>query len=104
MTDTAFSIHTMNAKELELAINWAKREGWNPGRCDATLFYQADPGGFFAGKINGQTIAVGSAVAYDETFAFCGLYIVAPEYRWQRIWLGANRTSLSLLWWPQRWY
>ncbi|WDE08607.1 GNAT family N-acetyltransferase [Thalassomonas viridans] len=81
MADTTFSIHTMNIKELELAIDWAKREGWNPGRRDAALFYQADPGGFFAGKINGQTIAVGSAVAYDETFAFCGLYIVAPEYR-----------------------
>ncbi len=81
MTDTTLSIRTMNAEELGLAINWAEREGWNPGRYDAALFHQADPSGFFVGEVGGQAVAVGSATVYDEHFAFCGLYIVAPEYR-----------------------
>ena len=39
--------------------------------------------GFFVGEIGGQAISVGSAVVYDDQFAFCGLYIVHPEYRGQ---------------------
>jgi len=74
-------IRTMKQNEFSIAINWAKAEGWNPGVHDAELFYQADPTGFFVGEINNQIVAVGSAVNYDNNFAFCGLYIVAPEHR-----------------------
>lgn len=76
-----FTIRPMLADELKIAIDWAAREGWNPGLNDAELFYLADPNGFFVGELNGEIVAVGSAVAYDETYAFCGLYIVAPEHR-----------------------
>jgi len=81
VTGTTLSIRTMNAEEMGLAISWAGREGWNPGCYDAALFYQADPSGFFVGEVAGKIVAVGSAVVYDEHFAFCGLYIVAPGYR-----------------------
>nr|WP_232220762.1 GNAT family N-acetyltransferase [Legionella tunisiensis] len=36
---------------------------------------------FFAGKLDGTIIAVGSAVIYDKQFAFCGFYIVDKIYR-----------------------
>jgi GNAT superfamily N-acetyltransferase len=71
----------MKQSELSIALSWAQIEGWNPGIHDADLFYQADPNGFFVGEINNQIVAVGSAVNYDDRFAFCGLYIVAPEHR-----------------------
>ncbi|HDU8132738.1 TPA: GNAT family N-acetyltransferase, partial [Legionella pneumophila] len=64
-----YLVETMNQDEVNLAISWAAREGWNPGIHDATCFYQTDPHGFFAGKLNGKTIAIGSAVIYDEFFA-----------------------------------
>jgi GNAT superfamily N-acetyltransferase len=76
-----YQIHRMHADEVQTAINWAAQEGWNPGIHDAQTFYAADPDGFFVGEINNEAIAVGSAVVYDEHFAFCGLYIVKPEYR-----------------------
>ena len=76
-----FTIRPMLADELKIAIDWAAREGWNPGLNDAELFYLADPNGFFVGELNGEIVAVGSAVTYDHTYAFCGLYIVAPEHR-----------------------
>lgn len=76
-----YRIERMTAEEVDTAIEWAAKEGWNPGLHDATCFYQADPNGFFAGKRNGQIIAIGSAVIYDEHYAFCGFYIVAPEFR-----------------------
>ncbi len=71
----------MAASEVQLAIDWAQAEGWNPGLEDAQCFYQADHQGFFLGLLNGEPIATGSAVVYDDSFAFCGLYIVKPEFR-----------------------
>ena len=40
------SIRTMSGDEVELAIELAAREGWNPGLHDARCFFEADPGGF----------------------------------------------------------
>lgn len=77
----AFIMRRMGADEVQMAIDWAAREGWNPGLHDAHCFYQADPQGFFVGLLNGEPIAVGSAVVYDDHFAFCGLYVVKPEFR-----------------------
>ncbi len=76
-----YMIRRMRADEIQIAIDWAAQEGWNPGIHDAQTFYQADNNGFFIGEIDGQAISVGSAVAYDDQFAFCGLYIVHPDYR-----------------------
>lgn len=78
-----FSIRRMKENELHIAIDWAQAEGWNPGLNDAHCFYRADPQGFFIGLLNDEPIATGSAVIYDEGFAFCGLYIVKPEFRKQ---------------------
>ena len=35
----------MSRAEVDLAIDWAAGEGWNPGRHDADCFHGADPGG-----------------------------------------------------------
>src|SRR6056297_3516664 len=76
-----YSISRMTLKDLQVAIDWMHVEGWNPGLDDAACFYAADNTGFFSGKLNGKIISVASAVIYDQSFAFCGCYIVKPEYR-----------------------
>ncbi len=76
-----FTIRRMTAEEMPLMTDWAAAEGWNPGLYDAECFRRADPNGFFAGCLDGQVIAVCSAVAYDSHFAFAGHYIVKPEFR-----------------------
>lgn len=76
-----YTIRKMQAHEVQIAINWAQNEGWNPGIHDAHCFYQTDSQGFFIGYLNKEPIAVGSAVIYGEHYAFCGLYIVKSEYR-----------------------
>ncbi|WP_108651151.1 GNAT family N-acetyltransferase [Dongshaea marina] len=81
MSDHPLTIRTMMPDELSLAIDWARQEGWNPGLHDATTFYTADPNGFFIGEIKDQPVAVGSAVIYDSSYAFCGLYVVSPKDR-----------------------
>lgn len=78
-----FIIRQMQLPDLEQAIAWAAKEGWNPGLHDATTFFATDPQGFFVGEYLGEPISYISAVAYDQTFGFIGFYIVRPEFRGQ---------------------
>lgn len=88
-----FVIRTMREAELEVTMEWAGREGWNPGLHDAEAFYRADPAGYFVGLLSVVPVACISAVAYSDTFGFLGHYIVKPEHRGRglgtKIWEGA---------------
>lgn len=76
-----YQITNMSFQELEQVVTWAEAEGWNPGLHDAQCYYQVDPHGFFIGRLNEKPIAAGSAVIYDDKFAFCGYYLVLEDYR-----------------------
>lgn len=52
-----YHIKTMIREQLDLAIDWAAAEGWNPGLHDAESFYVADPEGFFMGFLNDEPIS-----------------------------------------------
>lgn len=78
-----FEIRSSSRAELDLLLDWASQEGWNPGLHDALAFGIADPFGFLIGLQNGRPIAGISAVRYPDQFAFLGLYIVVPESRGQ---------------------
>lgn len=94
MTDS-YIIETMSAEDVKTPIAWAGREGWNPGLNDAELFYAADNEGFFKGVLDGQIIATGSAVVYDDSYAFCGLYIVDPDFRGKGYGLALTKARLG---------
>jgi ribosomal protein S18 acetylase RimI-like enzyme len=74
-------IRALSRPELALALDWAAAEGWNPGLADADCFLEADEGGFLGLFLAERMVASISVVAYDSTFAFLGLYIVASEFR-----------------------
>ena len=81
MSQESYTVRTMSRGELDMAVAWAAREGWNPGLYDAENFYAADPDGFLVGLLDEKPIACISAVRYPGDFGFLGFYIVAPEYR-----------------------
>ena len=83
MPNNTYTIRTMTRKEVDIAIDWAAAEGWNPGFYDANCFYAADPNGFLIGLLGDEPIATISVVRYGDSFAFLGFYIVKPEYRGQ---------------------
>lgn len=98
---STFAVRTMRAGELELALEWARQEGWNPGIDDAPAFWEADPSGFLVGAIGEVPVGCISVVRYGESFAFVGLYMLHPEFRGQgygkQLWnkgmvLAGNRT------------
>jgi ribosomal protein S18 acetylase RimI-like enzyme len=78
-------LRTMTRDELDVAIEWAAKEGWNPGLDDAQVFFDSDPEGFFVACDNGRMAAAISVVNHTDDFAFLGLYICAPEFRGQGI-------------------
>lgn len=80
MNDT-LEIRTMRHEELNTALDWAAKEGWNVGLRDSECFYAADPEGFVIALENGEPAGCISAVNYGPAFGFLGLFIVRPELR-----------------------
>ncbi|PWC37751.1 GCN5 family acetyltransferase [Azospirillum sp. TSO35-2] len=71
----------MSLADLDMAMGWARAEGWNPGIHDAGAFHAVDPQGFLVGVLDDRPVASLSVVRYPGNFGFLGLYIVRPEMR-----------------------
>ncbi|QUS35314.1 GNAT family N-acetyltransferase [Falsirhodobacter algicola] len=78
-------LRNMSLAEVEMVLDWAAAEGWNPGLDDAEAFHAADPGGFFLAEVGGVPAAAVSVVNHDDRNAFLGLYICRPGFRGQGI-------------------
>ncbi|MDR7665690.1 GNAT family N-acetyltransferase [Methanosarcina sp. Z-7115] len=74
-------IRKMRRDEVEFVIQMETGEEWIPGIHDGEIFYETDPDGFFIAEVEGETIGCVSAVAYDDSFGFLGLYVVKPKFR-----------------------
>jgi GNAT superfamily N-acetyltransferase len=78
-----FEIRPMSRADLDVALGWARAEGWNPGLDDAAPFHAQDPSGFLMGWLGSVRIGCISVVKYGDAFAFLGLFIVLPAFRGQ---------------------
>ncbi len=97
MSQPDFTIRTMRHEDVEIAVEWAAQEGWNPGLHDGAVFYTTDPHGFFIGELDNEPVATVSAVAYGKTYGFMGFYIVKPEYRNRRFGQAMERHALRYM-------
>lgn len=91
------AVRTMSRAEVELALDWAAAEGWNPGLDDATPFQAADPHGFVLALADGEPAAMVSVVRYGSDFGFLGFYIAAPARRGRGLGVHVWRAGLERL-------
>ncbi|WP_083531034.1 GNAT family N-acetyltransferase [Pararhizobium antarcticum] len=81
----ALTIRNASRADLDMILDWAAREGWNPGVDDAPAFWAADPEGFWIAEQDGVAAAALSLVRYGEDYAFLGFYMAHPDYRGQGV-------------------
>lgn len=74
-------IRALTDAEVNTAVEWAAREGWNPGLADAAAFRAQDEAGFLGLFTGDELAATLSAVRYAGGFAFLGFYICRPQLR-----------------------
>ncbi|WP_369407806.1 GNAT family N-acetyltransferase [Roseomonas rosulenta] len=91
------TIRSMRREELDLALDWAAAEGWNPGLADADCFLAADPSGFLLAEVAGEPVGCVSAVRYGAGFGFLGFYIVRPGHRGRGHGLALWRAAMARL-------
>jgi len=99
MTSLQRRIRTMTRADLDVAVEWAAREGWNPGLADAEAFHAADPDGFLIAEdaATGEPLATISAVRYGAGLGFVGFYIVPPGRRGQGHGIAIWREAMARL-------
>ena len=97
MSGPGFHVRPMTRAELGAVLDAAAAEGWNPGLFDADAFYDADPGGFFVGVLDGLPVASLSVVRYGEGLGFLGLYIVHPDHRGHGYGLAVWRAGMAAM-------
>ena len=89
----AIGIRTAERVELDQILDWAAREGWNPGLDDTGAFFAADPEGFLVAEDEGRLAAAISVVRFGAAFCFLGFYMAHPDFRGQgiglRLWTAA---------------
>ncbi|WP_454914678.1 GNAT family N-acetyltransferase [Xanthobacter sediminis] len=90
-------IRPLAAAEVETAVEWAAREGWNPGLGDAAAFRAQDPEGMLGLFVEDALAVTLSAVRYAGGFGFLGLYICRPDLRGRGLGLALWRAGLARL-------
>lgn len=66
---------------LDVLLDLANNEGWNPGFGDAAAFLAADPSGFHGLHVEGRFTVGMSLVQLNTSDGFLGLYIAKPDQR-----------------------
>lgn len=78
---TDVQIRNATNDDVSVFIEWARREGWNPGIHDGECHYAVDPTGWFLAEEGGEITGTLVVTNYDPSFSFGGFYIIREDAR-----------------------
>src|SRR5690606_6525248 len=67
-----YQLQRMTRADMGTALQWAEREGWNPGRHDADIFHPIDVRGHFMAWLDQRPVASISGLRYGTSHGFIG--------------------------------
>jgi GNAT superfamily N-acetyltransferase len=88
-------VRVMKREEVNIAVAWARQEGWNPGIHDGKCFYAIDPAGFFIATEGEKPVATAVVANYTPEFAFGGFFIVHPDFRGKGVGTCISRYAMA---------
>ena len=88
-------IRNITPAEMGFVVDWAAREGWNPGLRDAECFLAEDTSGYFIAEADGKPVGCIFGINFSADLCMGGVFIVNPEYRGGRI--GVELTKRAAL-------
>ena len=53
----------LEKNDLRTLVDWAKKEGWNPGENDFDVFWKTDPDGYYGFYFEDKLIAGGAIIS-----------------------------------------
>lgn len=76
-----YAVEQMNQAEVSQLAEWAREEGWNPGRSDLALAWDFDPKAFIALREGRELVGGGTILSYGGLYGFMGLFIMRKDKR-----------------------
>ncbi|MFN8158844.1 MAG: GNAT family N-acetyltransferase [Candidatus Nanopelagicales bacterium] len=76
-----FAIAPMTAPEVDVLVDWAAAEAWNPGVHDVAIAWREQPEAFWALRRGDELVGGASVMAYGGAWGFLGLFIVREDLR-----------------------
>ena len=81
MESRELEIREMEMDDLEHALRLSTQAGWNQNEQDWGRIYYLCDDSCFAGKIDGQLVATGALVPYENKCGWIGMMLVDEKYR-----------------------
>jgi ribosomal-protein-alanine N-acetyltransferase len=79
--DSFLNIRPLEKSDIPFVTEWARREGFAPGRGDVAIYRNTDRQGLWVGWLGKERVGCIAGVRYNETYGFVGLFLVVPEQR-----------------------
>ncbi|MFM8605260.1 MAG: GNAT family N-acetyltransferase [Cyanobium sp.] len=91
------NIRPLEKSDIPFVTEWARREGFAPGRGDVAIYRNTDRQGLWVGWLGTERVGCIAGVRYNEAYGFVGLFLVVPEQRGRGHGVALWRHALSHL-------
>ena len=73
--ESLLRIKALERSDISTIIDWARNEGFGPGRGDFEIYRNTDKQGMWMGWLGNTPVGCISAIRYNEEYGFIGLYL-----------------------------